>query len=188
MADDRRPASAASGALGLTAAAANGAAVAGSAARREPSPGQELRACILASLQRLTMEEFQMLLSPAQQRALVARYEGLSDASKLSALRRVREALDMGVDDCSQQRAESLFGTRSYGNAAPREAVDVRVQDYTLTLHEVAAEARTVEQRYNSRQRGVERKASKPYLSEIFTRELEKARAAAGASPAGGNG
>eukprot|EP00927_Polykrikos_kofoidii_P015892 TRINITY_DN17125_c0_g1_i1.p1 TRINITY_DN17125_c0_g1~~TRINITY_DN17125_c0_g1_i1.p1 ORF type:complete len:196 (+),score=37.88 TRINITY_DN17125_c0_g1_i1:219-806(+) len=129
------------------------------------------------------MAEFQRLISPAQQRALLARYEGLSDSSRLSALRRVRSFLDDAVDDLAKQREATLYSVGMDMSYDTRQGLDARVRDYTETLRELGTEARSVEARHSRRpQKSSKEESQKPYLSNIFNRELDRARAAAAAA------
>mmetsp|Transcript_30742 Transcript_30742/g.65424 ORF Transcript_30742/g.65424 Transcript_30742/m.65424 type:complete len:185 (+) Transcript_30742:39-593(+) len=149
-----------------------------------PSQSEERHARLVTSLHRLTLAEFQSLVSPVQQRALIDRYEGLSDSSKLSALRRVKDTLDIAVDDLAVKRqATMLDGGNAQGSQTRQsDELDERVQDHALTLQHLAAEARLLEQNCSRKpQRPAPQVVpAKPVLSQLFNREMERAKAGRG--------
>merc|ERR1719210_1884757 len=70
---------------------------------------QDRHARFLAILHHLTFAEFEALVSPAQQRALLARYNGLSESSKPSALRRVKVTLELIAEHLTEQKQAGRF-------------------------------------------------------------------------------
>eukprot|EP00443_Scrippsiella_acuminata_P119115 CAMPEP_0115727166 /NCGR_PEP_ID=MMETSP0272-20121206/82279_1 /TAXON_ID=71861 /ORGANISM="Scrippsiella trochoidea, Strain CCMP3099" /LENGTH=117 /DNA_ID=CAMNT_0003170663 /DNA_START=1 /DNA_END=350 /DNA_ORIENTATION=- len=102
-----------------------------------------------------------------------------------------QEVLDQAVEDLTERRSETLMGPPGglsldgapaplQGGSPgtdPRDALDLRIQDHTQTLKELAAEAKFVEQRYSRRaQKSTPASSQKPYLSQLFVREFERCR------------
>lgn len=141
---------------------------------------------LVTALHQMTLAEFQSLVSPAQQRALLARYAELSESSRIAALQRVKDMLDLTVEDLVNTREAGLVprprGGRGFAGRArsadARDDVDERIRDHTSTLQELAAEVQEVEQRYVQRARPAPAPAApaRPYLSQLFAREMDKAR------------
>merc|ERR1712118_189909 len=71
---------------------------------------------------------------------LLSRYAGLSDRAKLHAFRRVKDALDLAASDSVQQRQAALYSLDADMSFDDRAELDVCVEDYTKTLHELTAE------------------------------------------------
>eukprot|EP00747_Dinoflagellata_sp_TGD_P166612 gnl/TRDRNA2_/TRDRNA2_189664_c0_seq1.p1 gnl/TRDRNA2_/TRDRNA2_189664_c0~~gnl/TRDRNA2_/TRDRNA2_189664_c0_seq1.p1 ORF type:complete len:217 (+),score=30.62 gnl/TRDRNA2_/TRDRNA2_189664_c0_seq1:50-652(+) len=155
----------------------------------EKEAQSETQAQLISTLQHLTATELRSLLAPIQQRALLARYEGLPDASKISALRRVKEAKEMVVEDLSYKvGSQSLPQGRRPPNAREekqRNESIQRLEDHRACLDELATELTVVEHRYAHRPRRQPPPPPKPYLSTIFFRELDRARTTAGSSATG---
>lgn len=146
------------------------------------SQAQE-RARLVATLHRLTWAEFQALISPAQQRALLQRYMGLSEESKRGGLRRAKRELEGAAEELSRKRQADRFSV-----STDIEALEARLQDHAWTLRQLEAEVVSVEERQEADRARKSATMPKPYLSHLFTRELERARVSAGSGGSGAVG